>query len=81
MKATGIVRRIDELGRIVIPKELRKTMHLNEHDQMEIYVNDDKIMLKKHNPACIITGSAEELIEYCGRKISKQAIIEMSKLI
>ncbi|CAM3277313.1 AbrB/MazE/SpoVT family DNA-binding domain-containing protein [Filibacter tadaridae] len=58
MKSTGVVRKIDQLGRIVIPKELRKTMSINEGDPMEIFVEEDLILLKKYNAqgACIVTG-------------------------
>lgn len=58
MKSTGIVRKVDELGRIVIPKELRRTLDINEKDALEIYVDGDQIILKKYVPnmACAITG-------------------------
>ncbi|PGM79953.1 AbrB family transcriptional regulator [Bacillus cereus] len=59
MKSTGIIRKVDELGRIVIPKELRRTLGINEKDPIEIYVEDnDKIILKRYEPygACTITG-------------------------
>lgn len=70
MKATGIVRKIDNLGRIVIPKELRETMNINVKDPIEIYVDDnDKIILKKYQPACIFCGNAEDTIEYNGKII------------
>lgn len=56
MKSTGIVRKLDELGRVVLPIELRRTMDLNIHDTVEIFVEDDKIILKKYHPACIFCG-------------------------
>lgn len=58
MKSTGIVRKVDELGRIVIPKELRRTLDIHEKDAIEIYVENDKIVLKKYRSAmaCCITG-------------------------
>lgn len=62
MKSTGIVRKVDELGRVVLPKELRRTLDIYEKDAMEIYVDNDKIVLKKHvsNMACQITGDVSE---------------------
>ncbi|WAA13999.1 AbrB/MazE/SpoVT family DNA-binding domain-containing protein [Fervidibacillus halotolerans] len=58
MKSTGIVRKVDELGRVVIPIELRRTLGINEKDALEIYVDDDKIVLKKYKPnmTCVVTG-------------------------
>jgi len=58
MKSTGIVRKVDELGRVVIPMELRRTLDINIKDAMEIYVDEDKIIFKKHQPnmACHLTG-------------------------
>lgn len=80
MKATGVVRRVDELGRVVLPVEIRKVMNINDRDSLEVYVDDDKIILKKYEPACTFTGIADDLIDYKGRKISKAAIKEMAKL-
>ncbi|WP_203247126.1 MULTISPECIES: AbrB/MazE/SpoVT family DNA-binding domain-containing protein [Sporosarcina] len=58
MRSLGIVRKVDQLGRIVIPKELRKTLHLSTNSPMEIFVEEDKIILRKYtvNEACIVTG-------------------------
>lgn len=69
MKSTGIVRKIDDLGRMVIPIELRKTMNINKKDPMEVFVDGDKIILRKYEPACIFCGSADDIIEYEGRTI------------
>lgn len=80
MKATGIVRRVDELGRVVLPCELRNVMHIKEKDALEVYTDNDTIILKKYEPACIFSGSMDDLIEYMGRKISKKAVQEMAVL-
>lgn len=80
MKATGVVRRVDELGRVVLPCELRRVMHINDRDSLEVFVDGDKIVLKKYEPACTFTGSANDLIDYQGRKVSKQAIEEMAQM-
>ncbi|WP_203226023.1 AbrB/MazE/SpoVT family DNA-binding domain-containing protein [Bacillus kwashiorkori] len=73
MKSTGIVRKVDELGRVVIPIELRRTLGIEEKDALEIYVDDDKIILKKYKPnmTCLITGdvSDDNLVVGNGRLI------------
>lgn len=72
MKSTGIVRKVDELGRVVIPIELRRTLDINIKDPLEIYVDNDKIILKKYQPnmACQITGeSSDENISLANGKI------------
>ena len=67
MKATGIVRKLDELGRVVLPIEVRRTMDLNIHDTVEIFVEDDKIILKKYHPACIFCGDARDVTTFKGK--------------
>ena len=80
MKSTGIVRKVDELGRVVLPIELRRSFNINEKDALEIFVDDEKIILKKYEPADIFTGSMEDLIDYKGKKVSRGSIIEMARL-
>ncbi|HEO2443882.1 AbrB/MazE/SpoVT family DNA-binding domain-containing protein [Bacillus subtilis] len=62
MKSTGIVRKVDELGRIVLPKELRRILKINERDPIEIFVEDEKVVLRKYwqNETCIITGEVSD---------------------
>lgn len=81
MKSTGIVRKVDELGRIVIPIELRRTMQIGEKDSLEIYVDGSTVMLKKYQPACHFTNEMDELITYQGTKVSKKAILEMASIV
>lgn len=81
MKSTGVVRKLDELGRITLPIEIRRNLDIKEKDALEIYVSDDQIILKKYQPADIFTGEMDELVDYYGKKVSKKSIIEMSKLI
>lgn len=64
MKATGIVRKVDELGRIVLPIELRRTLDIEEKDSLEIYVDGPSVILRKYAPTCIFCGSAEDLIPF-----------------
>lgn len=80
MKSTGIVRSIDNFGRIVLPMETRKLLSLNEEGSaVEIYTEDDMVILKKYTPACIFCNSADDLIEYHGMKICKNCVCEMHK--
>jgi len=77
MKATGIVRKVDELGRIVIPIELRRTMGIDIKDPLEIFVDAEKIILRKYEPTCIFSGSAENLINFKGKMVSKDVLDEL----
>ncbi|AIQ73402.1 MULTISPECIES: AbrB/MazE/SpoVT family DNA-binding domain-containing protein [Paenibacillus] len=77
MKATGIVRKVDELGRIVIPIELRRTMGIDIKDPLEIFVDAEKIILRKYEPTCIFSGSSENLINFKGKMVSKDVLDEL----
>ena len=80
MKSTGIVRKVDELGRIVLPIELRRTLDIAERDELEIYLDDDKVILKKYEPSCIFCGSSCGLVTYHGRNICIECIENMSNI-
>ena len=80
MKSTGIVRRVDELGRVVLPIELRKTFGILERDALEIFTDDGRIILQKYQPADIFTGDMDNLVEYMGKKVSVESIKELCKL-
>ena len=71
MKSTGVVRRLDELGRIVIPIELRRTLDLADRDCLEIFTEGEQIILKKYQPACIFCGEAQDVINYKGKNVCK----------
>ncbi len=77
MKSTGIVRKVDELGRVVIPIELRRTLQIDEKDALEIYVDSEKIILKKYEPACIFCGNAEGIRDFKGKNICKACLESM----
>lgn len=81
MKSTGVVRKVDELGRIVIPIELRRTMGIEEKDALEIYVDNEKIILKKYEPACIFCGNAEEVANYKGKNLCRACLTELGKQV
>ena len=72
MKSTGVVRKLDDLGRIVIPIELRRTMDIALRDTLEIFVEDDKIILKKYHPACMFCDNATGIINYNGKNICRE---------
>ena len=80
MKSTGIVRKVDELGRVVLPIELRRVLNIKEKDSLEIFVDDEKVILKKYEPADIFTGAMDDFIDYKGKKVAKSSIIEMAAL-
>lgn len=80
MKATGIVRKVDELGRVVIPKELRKTFYITEGDPLEIYVDGDQIILKKYEPTCIFCGEGKDIKSFDGKNICPSCIKKIGKL-
>lgn len=79
MKSTGIVRKVDELGRVVIPIELRRTLNIEEKDSLEIYVDGEHIILKKYEPACIFCGNAKDVIQYKGKNICPGCMEEFKK--
>lgn len=79
MKNIGIVRKVDDLGRIVIPKELRSTLYISEKDALEIYTEGEQIILKKYEPCCIFCGEAKEVINFKGKNICKSCLKELKK--
>ena len=79
MKSTGIVRKIDDLGRIVLPRELRKILEINERDSIEIFVDGSFIMLQKYEPSCIFCGNAENVNGYKGKNICAACMGELKK--
>lgn len=79
MKATGIVRKVDELGRIVLPIELRRTLDIEERDALEIYLDGDKIVLQKYEPACLFCGSDQGLVNYRGKNICCECARDLSR--
>ena len=80
MKATGIVRKVDELGRIVLPIELRRTLNIDIKDPVEIFVDGDSIMIKKYEPACIFCGSSDNVRQVRGKNICAACIEELRNM-
>lgn len=79
MKSTGIVRKVDELGRVVIPIELRRTLEIAEKDSLEIYVDGEQIILKKYAPACIFCGQAKNVKQFKGKNICPGCLKDLKK--
>ena len=79
MKSTGIVRKMDELGRIVLPMEIRNTFDINPKDPLEIFVDEDCIVLRKYEPSCVFCGNGKDNIIFEGKRICKSCIKKLSK--
>ena len=77
MKSTGIVRRIDELGRVVLPVELRRTLNLEVRDPVEIFIEGDAIVLRKYDAGCLFCGSPRELLSYRGQQICRSCLRQL----
>ena len=78
MKSTGIVRDVDNLGRIVLPIELRRTLGINVKDSVEIYTDNDTIILKKFQQACVFCGANDKLSEFKGKMICSRCMNELN---
>lgn len=82
MKSTGIVRGVDKMGRVVIPKELRNSLDVkNAEDSFEIFTEDDKIILKKYQPTCVFCDNFADGIEYEGKCVCKNCIEKLKSLL
>lgn len=77
MKSTGIVRKVDELGRIVLPIELRRTLDISEKDALEIYVEGSAIILKKYRPTCVFCDSVRDVNVFKGKNICPKCLREL----
>lgn len=80
MRSTGIVRKVDELGRIVLPIELRRTLDIAERDSLEIYVDGSSIMLRKYQPACVFCGDATGVVNFKGKNVCPNCIKGLQEL-
>ena len=80
MKSTGIVRKVDELGRIVLPIEMRRTLDIAEKDALEIYVEGSSVILKKYKPSCIFCDSSKDITEFKGKKVCPKCLKELKTL-
>ncbi|WP_217562714.1 AbrB/MazE/SpoVT family DNA-binding domain-containing protein [Paenibacillus sp. GbtcB18] len=80
IKATGMVRKVDELGRIVIPVEIRRTLGVAEKDPLEIFVTEDRIILKKYAPGCFLCGNTEGLQSFRDKAVCKSCLRDLKKV-
>lgn len=80
MKSTGIVRRVDELGRIVLPIEMRRTLDIGEKDALEIYVEGSSVILKKYKPSCIFCDASKDISEFKGKNVCPKCLKELKLL-
>lgn len=80
MRSTGIFRRIDSLGRFVLPKELRKSLDINQNDYLQIFLERDAIVLKKSQMNCVLCGNSDELSDYRDKKVCRACLEELRKL-
>jgi len=79
MKSTGIIRKVDDLGRIVLPIELRRVLDIAERDELEIFMESDRIVLQKYEPACIFCGSSHNIVSFQNKNVCKQCIEILSE--
>lgn len=80
MKSTGIVRKVDELGRIVLPIELRRTMDISVRDSLEIFVDGASIVLKKYQPSCVFCDDAHDVVNFKGKNICTTCLKELNEV-
>lgn len=69
IKSTGIVRKLDDLGRLVLPKELRRTMGLGEGDYLEIYTEGETVLLRRYTPLCVFCGTGGQMMVHHGKQV------------
>ena len=80
MKSTGIVRKVDELGRIVLPIELRRTLDIAEKDSLEIYMDGPAIILKKYQPACVFCDDTKDVVLFHGKNVCSKCLRELKDM-
>lgn len=79
MKSTGMVRKVDELGRIVLPIEIRKTLDIQQKDALEIFVDEDRIVLQKYQPACIFCSQVDNIVYFNGKRVCAACLEKMKE--
>ena len=80
MKATGIIRRVDDLGRVVIPKEIRRTLGIREGEPLEIYTEGDRIILQKYIPGCIFCGEIENVVLFAHKRVCPACLAQLKNM-
>lgn len=80
MKATGILKSVDELGRIVLPKKMRESLEIDIRDKVEIFVEGDRIILKKYVPSCIFCGSDQDVVLFCEKRLCRNCLDSLKQI-
>ncbi len=80
MKSTGILRSVDELGRIVLPKSMRENLGIDERDRLEIFVEGDRIILHKHQPSCVFCDCMDDVVIFNGKRVCNRCISELKEM-
>lgn len=80
MKSTGIIRKVDELGRVVLPVEIRRRLDIAERDEVEFYLEDDRVVLKKYEHSCVFCASSCNLVNYHGRNVCMDCIHKLNEI-
>jgi transcriptional pleiotropic regulator of transition state genes len=81
LKSTGVVRRLDDLGRVVMPKELRRTLGIDAGDPVEFFVDGERVVIKKYTPGCMLCGSLEQLHTIEGKQICMECRIKIGRTL
>jgi len=79
MKSTGIIRKVDDLGRVVLPIEFRRVLDISERDEVEIVLENDQIILQKFEPVCVFCGGNQELISFNRKNVCRTCIQKMAE--
>lgn len=79
MQSIGVVRKVDELGRIVVPIELRRNLNIEVGDPLEIFVSDEEVILRKYKPGCVFCGNVKYVVEFKGKKVCTNCIKDIYK--
>ncbi len=74
MKSTGVVRKVDELGRIVLPISIRQIMDINEKDSLEIFTDENKIILQKYQPSCVFCNNADDIVFFNNKRVCRTCL-------
>ncbi len=80
MKPTGITRKVDDLGRIVLPIELRRSLNVAERDELMIWMENDRIILQKFEPVCIFCKSPRNLVDFCQKSVCRECVKKLTGL-
>ena len=80
MKSTGMVRKVDELGRIVLPSEIRQNLDIQVRDALEIFTENERIILQKYHPSCLFCNNVDDIVYFQNKKICKACLEQIKNL-